>query len=266
MWRIAGHGLLIVIAVLAGTAQAQSTRQGNDGLARMQAAMQQLSAERTTLQGEKTKLEARVAELEKQLAAAQDENKSVSAQLTRSQAAEQQATANGEALNERLKQAHDRTDELVAHFRETAPTLQQQLAASSQQLAAGSQQLDVCTQRNVALYGVGMEVLDRYEEQGLLERHEAEGPFTQLARRDREPGRGLPAAPRRCPLCGSGQWRVTQPQSPRNNRPLSCRRGAVSVTARGDDEAPRSCRPGPGMRSAAGACRAGACRAARRPG
>ena len=178
MWRIAGHGLLIVIAALAGTAQAQSARQGNDGLARMQAAMQQLSAERTTLQGEKTRLETRVAELEKQLAAAQDENKSVSAQLTRSQAAEQQATANGEALNERLKQAHDRTDELVSHFRETATTLQQ----TERERGELQQQLDVCTQRNVALYGVGMEVLDRYESKGFWSVMKQKEPFTQLKR------------------------------------------------------------------------------------
>ena len=185
MWRIACSGMLLGLVVLAGPVQAQSARQGNDGVARLQAALQQLSAEKTTLQGEKTKLETHVAELEKQLAAAQEENKSISTQLAHSQAAEQQATANGEALNEHLKQAHDRTEELVTHFRETASSLQQterERGELQQQLAGSSQQLDLCTKNNVALYDVGIEVLDRYQSKGFWSVMKQKEPFTQLKR------------------------------------------------------------------------------------
>ena len=185
MWRITALRILASLVLVSGAAHAQTARQGNDGMARLQAAMQQLSAEKTTLQGEKTKLEAQVAELGKQLATAQEENKSLSAQLARSQAAEQQASSNGEALNERLKQAHDRTEELVTHFRETAATLQQterERGELQQQLSASSQQLDLCTRNNVALYDVGIEVLDRYQSKGFWSVMKQKEPFTQLKR------------------------------------------------------------------------------------
>jgi len=184
MRRIAFPALLVVALASGAVAHAQTTRQGGD-TARLQAALQQLSSERTTLQGEKSKLEARVAELERQLAAAQGEKKSLDADLTRSKAAEQQATASGEQTKERLAQLRARTDELVARFRETATSLQQaerERGELQQQLAASTQQVETCSKDNVALYDTAIEVLDRYESKGMWSVMKQKEPFLQLKR------------------------------------------------------------------------------------
>jgi uncharacterized coiled-coil protein SlyX len=200
--------------VYAAMASAQTTRQGGDGLARLQAVVQQLTTERATLQGEKTKLEARVGELETQLAAAEKDKSALAGELSRSQASGQQATANGDALNGRLQDAHARMQELVGRFRETATNLQQteqERGELKQQLAASSQQLELCGQRNVALYDIGVEVLDRYQSKGFWTVMRQKEPFTQLKRaqidnlaedyrarmddaRYRAPGAGAPEA------------------------------------------------------------------------
>jgi len=177
--------VLIACALLAGGAQAQTTRQGGDAVARMQAVVQQLTNEKATLQAEKTKLEARVSELESQVKASEDKEKSLSADLARSQAAEQAATRNNEALNSRMDQARSRTDELVAKFRETATTLQQterERGELQQQVASTTAELQTCSEHNVALYGVGIEVLDRYESKGFWTVVRQKEPFTQLKR------------------------------------------------------------------------------------
>jgi chromosome segregation ATPase len=176
---------LVGCALLAGAAHGQTTRQGGDQIARMQAVVQQLASERATLQAEKTKLEARVAELEGKVKASEDKEKTFTADLARSQAAEQAAAHDREALNARVEQARSRTDELVARFRETATTLQQterERGELQQQLASSTSELETCSQRNVSLYEVGIEVLDRYESKGFWSVMRQKEPFTQLKR------------------------------------------------------------------------------------
>ena len=176
---------LIACMMVAGVVHAQTARQGSDQLARMQAVVQQLTSERAALQAEKTKLEARVAELEAELAASEDGQKTLTTDLARSQAAEQAARKNGDALIARLDQARTRTDELVARFRETATTLQQterERGELQQQLATNTHDLETCSERNVALYDVGIEVLDRYESKGFWSVMRQKEPFTQLKR------------------------------------------------------------------------------------
>ena len=185
MFRYDRIALSLVLLCAALSAAAQTTRQGSDGLARLQAVVQQLTSERAALQADKTKLEARVSELETQLAAAQQEQTSLTGELARTQASERQATANGDALSNRLEDARTRMQELVARFRETATNLQRTEQARGelkQQLAASTQQLDVCSKRNVELYQVGNEVLDRYESKGLWTVLRQKEPFTQLKR------------------------------------------------------------------------------------
>jgi cell division septum initiation protein DivIVA len=185
MFRNSPIALSLVLLAGALSAHAQTTRQGSDGLARLQAVVQQLTSERAALQADNSKLEARVGELETQLAAAQKAHSSLASELVRTQASERLATTNGDALNNRLEDARTRMQELIARFRETASNLQQteqERGALKQQLAASTQQLDLCSKRNVALYEVGNEVLDRYESKGLWTVLRQKEPFTQLKR------------------------------------------------------------------------------------
>jgi chromosome segregation ATPase len=183
MWR-AMIGVLIVCMAAAPAGLAQTERSGNAD-ARVMQQMQQLSAERVALKAEndrlKLELEQAKAELSKASAgkaAIENRARSLEANASRGDASAKQA-------QEQLERTRGQMQELVVKFRETAQTLRDvetERAGLKSQLALREREQKVCVDRNVGLYQLNSEILDRMENRGFWSSLAEREPFTRLKR------------------------------------------------------------------------------------
>jgi len=189
---LARRRMLLVTALICGAAthvreaQAQTARSGGGAAsAQLMQQLQELASARTTLEAENAKLKRQLDDMRKErdsLKAAQQKRdareKASAAELARSD-------AQRESVEQELKRNKDQTEQLIGKFRETIQTLRDTetgRATAQQALATREQELKVCIDRNLALYKINGEVLDRLERQSLWTRVEASEPFTRLKR------------------------------------------------------------------------------------
>ena len=179
--------LLMILAMTAAAdgSLAQVERSGGGANAQLAAQYQQAVAEKSQLQADSDKLKKDLDETKKQLQAAKQELTALQsgagaaqAQLAAAQAASQRDAA-------ALEQSRTRMQELVDRFRDTVASLrgtETERSQLQQQLAQSKADFDQCALRNVQLYQVDEEVLNRYEHQGLFSYVERAEPFTRLKR------------------------------------------------------------------------------------
>ena len=178
--------LLLFLAGLVATtpAAAQSARSGSDS-ARVMQQMQQLAAERTALQAENAKLSQEVESLKARLAKLEGEQGALERRAQASEARAAQLTSTSETTGAALERAQDQLQELIGRFRETAQTLQDVESdrnALRSALAAKEREFAVCVDRNVGLYELNGEILDRLENRGFWSSLKESEPFTRIAR------------------------------------------------------------------------------------
>ena len=147
--------------------------------------VQQLSAERTALKAEndrlKQELEQAKAELRKR-APARLRSRIGHVRSKRTRAA---ATCRPSKHEEQLERTRDQMQELVGKFRETAQTLRDvetERAGLKGQLTQRERDHKVCVDRNVGLYQLNAEILDRMENRGFWSSVAEREPFTRLKR------------------------------------------------------------------------------------
>src|SRR5262249_43218696 len=90
-----------------------------------------------------------------------------------------------EAAEQELKRTKQRMQELVDKFRETIQTLREtetERTDAKQSLTARDQQLKLCVDRNLELYKLNSEILDRFEHRSAWSRVATTEPFTQISR------------------------------------------------------------------------------------
>ena len=179
-------GLLAILAVLALPAGAQTARSGGSNAnAQMMQEMQQLASERTQLQAENARMKQELDDLKKKLNGLEADKDSLTRRMQSSEGAASRAAANTESLNQSLAQQRTRMEELVGKFRETAGTLRDVETERSKlqaDLAASQQQFKGCVDKNLQMYQVTNEILDRYEDQGFWSSLGKAEPFTRLKR------------------------------------------------------------------------------------
>jgi chromosome segregation ATPase len=174
--------MLAITAVSA--AHAQTARSGGGPSAQIQAQLQQLASERTQLQAENERLKKELSDLKKDRDALDSAKKAAEGRARASQAAISSSAAQRQSAEQDLEQQRARTEELVAEFRKTAQLLrdvESDRTTTKQSLATRDQELRVCADRNLALYKLNEEVLDRLEKRGAFGAAVAE-PFTRLKR------------------------------------------------------------------------------------
>jgi chromosome segregation ATPase len=174
--------MLAITAVSA--AHGQTARSGGGPSAQIQAQLQQLASERTQLQAENERLKKELADLKKDRDALDSAKKAAEGRARASQAAISSSAAQRQSAEQDLEQQRARTEELVAEFRKTAQLLrdvESDRTTTKQSLATRDQELRVCADRNLALYKLNGEVLDRLEKRGAFGAAVAE-PFTRLKR------------------------------------------------------------------------------------
>jgi chromosome segregation ATPase len=177
--------LMICLLMHAAPADAQVQRSGGGENAALMAEYQQALTERTQLQADNGKLKQQLEDIQKQLAAAKRQLAAAQAGAGSSQAALQQAQASAQTYEKSFADTRSKLQELLGRFRDTVSTMQgieQSRAQLQQQLAQSKAAYDECAKRNVELYQVDNEVLDRYEHQGMFSHLERAEPFTRLKR------------------------------------------------------------------------------------
>ena len=178
--------LICVLAAMAGVANAQSARSGGGNAnAQLVQQMQQLASERTQLQAENARMKQELEDLKKKLKGLESDKDQLTRKVQSSEGAAARATASTETLNQSLAQQRTRMEELVAKFRETVGQLRDVETERNKlqgDLSASQAQFKTCADKNLALYQVTNEILDRYQDQGFWSSLAKSEPFTRQKR------------------------------------------------------------------------------------
>jgi chromosome segregation ATPase len=172
------------VVALTGFAAAQQQRD-DGGAARLQAMVQQLTAEKTRLEADNGRLKADLDKANAELKTLRDAQAGLERRLGQSEASLSQASASNTRNTAALEQQRAQTEELVARFRQTIETLRTTELERNDlrtMLASRENALNQCVTANQKLFETGNEVLDRYEEKGCFSAMRENEPFTQNRR------------------------------------------------------------------------------------
>jgi chromosome segregation ATPase len=175
---------LVIMSCATTPLYAQAVRSGADN-ARVLQQMQQLAAERTALQADNAKLKDEVADLKKKLDQATTDSAAVAARTKNLQQESALAVESKKQMAESLEKSRGQMQELISHFRETAQNLKSVEVERNElrsQLDARNRAYATCVDRNVGLYEINRETLDRLEKHGFWSEVRDVEPFTQLSR------------------------------------------------------------------------------------
>lgn len=177
--------VLLIAAAVAGPALAQTARSGGGANAQLTQQMQQLASERTSLQAENARLKKELDDTRKERDQFKNAQKSVDARVKSSAVELAQSASQRQNLENELKLNRDKTDQLVAKFRETLQSMREvetHLTTEKQTLASRDQELKACTERNTALYQLNGEILTHLEHESTWSHLARAEPFTQIKR------------------------------------------------------------------------------------
>ena len=184
MNRLAAALMLLAAAPLADLAYAQTQRSGGEAQKFMQQ-YQQIAAEKTALQTQLVQMKKDLDTAKADLAAMKKERDAFKSHVGVAPAVVAQVTASKEAAERSLEQSKQRTNELVARFRDMAANLRD-VEADRAKLRVDLQKRDAaydqCALRNAELYQINGEILDRYEHVGLFTKVSSVEPFTRVTR------------------------------------------------------------------------------------
>lgn len=176
--------LTAILLFMGVAAQAQVQRSGNAD-ARVAQQLQQLASEKSALQAENNKLKQELEQAKAQLQKSSSANKELEGRNRVLQASAGRGAASSQQTEEQLERSRAQLQELVTKFRETAQTLREvegDRTTVKSQLAAKEREYKVCVDRNVGLYELNKEVLNRMEDRGFWSQVAEREPFTRLKR------------------------------------------------------------------------------------
>ena len=174
-------------AALAAAAPAfsQVARQGSSsgGDSQMAQQYQRVSAERNALQAENARLKQDAAEAKAKLAEVGKQSDTLKTGSANAKVALAAAQASLKASELALDQARAKLQELIVRYRDTTATLagvETERTQLKQDLAQSLARYDVCVERNMGLFDVSTEVLDRFEHQNFFSAMSRSEPFTRI--------------------------------------------------------------------------------------
>jgi type I site-specific restriction endonuclease len=177
---------LAILAALcaADSLHAQAARSGGENARAMQQ-LQQLASERTALQADNAKLKEQVADLQKKLDKVTTDGTGAAARMKSLQQQAEQQVESKKQMNESLEKSRAQMQDLVSHFRETVQNLKAvevERNGVKSQLDARNKDYATCVDRNVSLYEINRETLDRLDKRGIWSGVKKSEPFTQISR------------------------------------------------------------------------------------
>jgi type I site-specific restriction endonuclease len=178
--------LILLAITTCATAQvyAQAARSGGENARALQQ-MQQLASERTALQADNAKLKDQVTDLQKKLDKATSDSTAAAARAKSLQQASTQELESKKQMAESLEKSRGQMQELITHFRETAQNLKAVETDRNDlksRLDSRNREYATCVDRNVGLYEVNRETLDRLDKHGFWSGVRDSEPFTQISR------------------------------------------------------------------------------------
>jgi chromosome segregation ATPase len=176
---------LLMGALVTPSAWAQTARSGGGPNAQLMQQMQQLASERTSLQAENASLKKELDATRKERDQYKNAQKSVDARTKATASELAQGASQRQALEQELKTNKEKTEQLIAKFRETLQTLREvetDRTTAKQTLATRDKDLKLCTDRNAALYTLNNEILTHMEHESTWSRVARAEPFTQIKR------------------------------------------------------------------------------------
>lgn len=185
-------GLLMFTCGMAGAEEVAKRAGGGanqEALMRAQTAARDAAMQRDALQEELEKSKKETAERDKQQKKDVMQFKERIAQLEKEIAKSDQQNARsqetGNALRDRIKDQQEKLQKVVDKYKELVETLRQvETDRTRLQATAKTQetQLDICTNDNIKLYELGLELADLYENKGMWAALVEREPVTQLKR------------------------------------------------------------------------------------
>lgn len=158
---------MLLLLALSCTAAAETTRRetGDNALRKAEYMLRQLSQEKADLQAENANLGGKLQELQKKF----DE---LQAKFTGTEQHLDRARASNEQLVSRIGRDNERMTELMEKYHDTVKTLQASKQDNQLLINAVAERNDwmqVCRERNEGLYKANLDLLQRYQNKGVLE-------------------------------------------------------------------------------------------------
>jgi hypothetical protein len=192
--------VLIAICIVFFSSMAsaqQDDRRAREAARRMQQMQQQLTQEKAQLEQDKAKLEKDVAEKDKQLKQLQARMKRTEAGTKQSDTEAKQKGAEVdrlkaelEALSLKFVEQREKADKLADSFKTSVETnkakdaekevLNARTALQREIIGRQSLLVQACEEKNVALYQLGADLMQRYRNKGVMDALKQAEPFTQL--------------------------------------------------------------------------------------
>ncbi len=180
--------LMLALAVLALSVHrpvlAQAARSSSGNAQAMQQ-LQQLAAERTKLLADNAKLKADLEATRKERDELKKKQDASERRLEGNDGAVARANAKSDSLGHELEREKAKLTEIVAKFRELAGQLREvesERSTMKTSLAQRDVELKQCVDRNLSLYALNGEILDRLEHRSAFTPASALEPFTKLKR------------------------------------------------------------------------------------
>jgi chromosome segregation ATPase len=175
----------LLTAVVASTAHAQVARSGGASVnTQLAQQYQQVLTERTQLQADNDKLKKQLDAAKSELDASKHKLAASSVDAGKLQAQLNAAQASEDNSKKTLEQMRARMQELIGKFRDTIDktrAVELERDKLQQQLTQTTTSLNTCADRNVQMFQVNAELLERLQHHGLGRVTRAE-PFTQIER------------------------------------------------------------------------------------
>lgn len=184
-------GLLVLNALVATAVNAQTTRRdaGAGVAAQVQAAVQQLTAERDRLQRENDELQKRLDDaisqekkFKKEIAATKNKSESAQTTLAKYQETDAKLREYIEKQNDKIQQIVDKYKELVQNLR----VVEAEKSDLDAALKAKNGDYDRCAEKNAELFAIGLDVIDLYENKGMWDSLWQKEPVTKLKKVEME--------------------------------------------------------------------------------
>jgi chromosome segregation ATPase len=171
--------LTVMLSASAGVAAETARREGgDDAMRKAQYLLRQMTAEQQVLKTDNAKLQSEIADLKA-------ENERLTADLGERESTITRNRKSNEALVERIQSDSDKYHGLVERYRnklEELRTAQFRVAYLEQAVTERNQWIDVCKASNDDLYQANSELLERYQNRGVLDLLAGAEPVTGLAR------------------------------------------------------------------------------------
>lgn len=182
-------GLMLMSLCMTAHAETQKRVGGDAQNSQAQMLLQQIALERDKAVSEKIALQKQIDKLTADLEASEAQQKKLKKKLSSTSGALDKYKGNSSALSEKLADTRAQMKELIDKFRETIGNLkmvESQKMTLEDRLAGREAELKQCSEHNVQLYGVNQNLIEQYQNKGVIDTVRGNEPVLGFGRVEME--------------------------------------------------------------------------------